>query len=64
MTTMTPLEERSRAATAEYGLSADCHSSAPVDRAGSIPLLCLPRCDSDASFARLFETRMAPGGRA
>src|ERR671925_574972 len=38
---------------AEYGLLADCSSSALVDRSGSIDWLCLPRYDSDAIFARL-----------
>src|SRR5919205_2650384 len=40
---------------AEYGLLADCNSSALVDRAGSIDWLCLPRYDSDALFARLLD---------
>jgi GH15 family glucan-1,4-alpha-glucosidase len=40
---------------AEYGLLADCNSSALVDRAGSIDWLCLPRYDSDAIFARLLD---------
>src|SRR3954447_2431578 len=40
---------------ADYGLLADCNSSALVDRAGSIDWLCLPRYDSDALFARLLD---------
>src|SRR5881409_3429831 len=40
---------------ADYGLRADCNSSALVDRAGSIDWLCLPRYDSDAMFARLLD---------
>src|ERR1700754_4052730 len=40
---------------ADYGLLADCNSSALVDRAGSIDWLCLPRYDSDATFARLLD---------
>src|SRR5918992_2192440 len=40
---------------ADYGLMADCNSSALVDRAGSIDWLCLPRYDSDAIFARLLD---------
>src|SRR5215211_2366780 len=40
---------------ADYGLLADCNSSALVDRAGSIDWLCLPRYDSDAIFARLLD---------
>jgi GH15 family glucan-1,4-alpha-glucosidase len=40
---------------AEYGLLADCNSSALVDRAGSVDWLCLPRYDSDAIFARLLD---------
>src|SRR3954462_2739531 len=40
---------------ADYGLLADCNSSALVDRAGSIHWLCLPRYDSDAIFARLLD---------
>src|SRR5215210_2544545 len=42
---------------ADYGLLADCNSSALVDRAGSIDWLCLPRYDSDAIFARLLDPR-------
>src|ERR671935_698529 len=38
---------------ADYGLLADCNSSALVDRDGSIDWLCLPRYDSDAVFARI-----------
>src|SRR3954466_8397141 len=40
---------------ADYGLLADCNSSALVDRAGSIDWLCLPRYDSDAIFARILD---------
>jgi GH15 family glucan-1,4-alpha-glucosidase len=40
---------------ADYGLLADCNSSALVDRTGSIDWLCLPRYDSDALFARLLD---------
>jgi GH15 family glucan-1,4-alpha-glucosidase len=40
---------------ADYGLLADCNSSALVDRAGSIDWLCLPRYDSGAIFARLLD---------
>src|SRR3954466_4818687 len=40
---------------ADYGLLADCNSSALVDRAGSIDWLCLPRYDSAAIFARLLD---------
>ena len=40
---------------ADYGLLADCNSSALVDRSGSIDWLCLPRYDSDAIFARLLD---------
>src|SRR5918912_4067395 len=40
---------------AEYGLLADCNSSALVDRSGSIDWLCLPRYDSDALFARILD---------
>src|ERR671915_2431613 len=40
---------------ADYGLLADCNSSALVDRAGSIDWLCLPRYDSDGIFARLLD---------
>src|SRR3954451_20334832 len=39
----------------EYGLLADCNSAALVDRDGSIDWLCLPRYDSDASFARILD---------
>src|SRR5215218_6602695 len=42
---------------ADYGLLADCNSSALVDRAGSIDWLCLPRYDSSAIFARLLDPR-------
>ncbi|HEY7075297.1 MAG TPA: glycoside hydrolase family 15 protein [Solirubrobacteraceae bacterium] len=40
---------------ADYGLLADCNSSALVDRSGSIDWLCLPRYDSGALFARLLD---------
>src|SRR3954465_12514301 len=40
---------------ADYGLLADCNSSALVDREGSIDWLCLPRYDSDAIFSRLLD---------
>jgi GH15 family glucan-1,4-alpha-glucosidase len=40
---------------ADYGLLADCNSSALVDRDGSIDWLCLPRYDSDALFARILD---------
>src|SRR3954462_10027335 len=40
---------------ADYGLLADCNSSALVGRAGSIDWLCVPRYDSDAIFARLLD---------
>jgi GH15 family glucan-1,4-alpha-glucosidase len=40
---------------ADYGLLADCNSSALVDRAGSIDWLCVPRYDSDAVFAGLLD---------
>src|SRR5215203_3739107 len=40
---------------ADYGLLADCNSSALVDRAGSIDWLCLPRYDSDAVLARILD---------
>src|ERR671925_1966562 len=39
----------------EYGLLADCNSSALVSRDGSIDWLCLPRYDSDAIFARILD---------
>src|SRR3954466_5713341 len=42
----------------EYGLLADCNSTALVGRDGSIDWLCLPRYDSDAIFARTLD----PGG--
>src|SRR5919206_4478750 len=63
MSTMTPPSTEPSATTgadafrpiANYGLLADCNSSALVDRAGSIDWLCLPRYDSDAIFARLLD---------
>src|SRR5215210_8163952 len=62
MTTLTPHSAEAAAGDAgafrpiaDYGLLADCNSSALVDRAGSIDWLCLPRYDSDAIFARLLD---------
>src|ERR671932_954143 len=40
---------------ADYGLLADCNSSALVSRDGSVDWLCLPRYDSDAVFARILD---------
>src|SRR5688500_470215 len=40
---------------AEYGLLADCNSSALVDRGGSLDWMCLPRYDSDAIFSRILD---------
>jgi alpha,alpha-trehalase len=40
---------------ADYGLLADCNSSALVDRYGSIDWLCLPRFDSPALFSRILD---------
>ena len=40
---------------ADYGLLADCNSSALVDRGGSIDWLCLPRYDSAAVFSRILD---------
>src|SRR3712207_2395266 len=62
MSTLTPHPARATATdtgafkpVADYGLMADCNSSALVDRAGSIDWLCLPRYDSDAIFARVLD---------
>src|SRR5215210_1121468 len=62
MSTLTPHSAEAAAGDAgaftpiaDYGLLADCNSSALVDRAGSIDWLCLPRYDSDAIFARLLD---------
>ncbi|MBN1529935.1 MAG: glycoside hydrolase family 15 protein [Thermoleophilaceae bacterium] len=40
---------------ADYGLLADCNSSALADRSGSIDWLCFPRYDSPAVFARILD---------
>ncbi len=40
---------------ADYGLLADCNSSALVDRGGSIDWLCLPRYDSAAVLSRILD---------
>jgi hypothetical protein len=52
---------------AEYGLLADCNSSALVDRAGSIDWLCLPRyavrrarCDGCAAGSTLRRQQRVP----
>src|SRR5919206_408065 len=44
---------------ADYGLLADCNSSALVSRDGSVDWLCLPRYDSDAVFARILDPAAA-----
>jgi alpha,alpha-trehalase len=58
-TTTTTKESRSAADASKpiggYGLIADCHSAALVDRGGSIDWLCMPRYDSDAIFARILD---------
>src|SRR5215213_10121140 len=62
MSTLTPHSAEAAAGDAgaftpiaDYGLLADCNSSALVDRAGSIDWLCMPRYDSAAIFARLLD---------
>src|SRR5919112_4309858 len=62
MSTLTPHPAEATAGNAgafkpiaNYGLLADCNSSALVDRAGSIDWLCLPRYDSAAIFARVLD---------
>src|SRR5215211_4473239 len=62
MSTLTPYPAEATAGNAgaftpiaDYGLLADCNSSALVDRSGSIDWLCLPRYDSDAIFSRLLD---------
>jgi alpha,alpha-trehalase len=40
---------------ADYGMLADCHSAAHVDRNGSIDWLCLPHYDSSAVFSRILD---------
>src|SRR6188472_3791901 len=51
---------------ADYGLLADCNSSALVSRDGAIDWLCLPRYDGDAVFARILDPaagHWSPGRR-
>ena len=45
----------SRLPIADHALLSDCHSSALVNRSGSVEWLCLPRFDSPSTFARLLD---------